>query len=164
MIIRNAPNIESIILERACFRILHLIAENSLKVKNIEIKNLIASDISRSKIGSLQSFKVHGVDNIRSWLLFVRENPSLKCIEINGSKKMFTKTTIKALIEHPNLKHISFRGSLVTMKEVYQRIKMDHGRLKSIRLTVIEGKDFSFNLPGRNEVWNPQCALLDKNC
>lgn len=40
MIIRNGPNIESIILERACFRILNLIAENCLKVEHRDYKSV----------------------------------------------------------------------------------------------------------------------------
>lgn len=162
-----SSDIQSLTLDQATPSILQAISSANSNIQKIVIKSMCSSGTlnhcPKYDFASLKNFSVLGVDNIKTWLKFVCSNPILESVELFSGDRMLTKPTIKALIDHPNLKHISFSGTLPRMKEVYDRMKVDYGRMKSMRLKVNEENcDLSFNFPMNGETWNPVCDLFDK--
>lgn len=161
-----SPNIESLILDQKNSEILNWISNENLKIRELLIESFNSTNCSKLILNSLQKISVNKVENIKNWLTFVCNNPTIEALEINSANKLFTKSAIKTLIEQPNLKHIIIKGNLERMSEIYEKMKINYGKLKSMRLIVDEGHevlgDFLFNFPINGETWSPKCVLLDK--
>lgn len=161
-----SPNIESLILDQKNSEILNWISNENLKIRELLIESFNSKNCSKLILNSLQKISVNKVENIKNWLTFVCNNPTIEALEINSANKLFTKSAIKTLIEQPNLKHIIIKGNLERMSEIYEKMKINYGKLKSMRVIVDEGHevlgDFLFNFPINGETWSPKCVLLDK--
>lgn len=73
------------------------------------------------------------------WLNFVIKNPTieplyLKLLEHNS----ISGAQVGALLVHPSLKNLKIRGTFKQIKDIYDKIKLDYGKLKTLDLRTTE--------------------------
>lgn len=69
---------------------------------------------------------------------------------------------LNELINRTNLKHVECRGWFKVLKNIFGAFKNNYGKLKTLKLSVIDGENLFFKFPEDGSQWKPTCDYFDR--
>lgn len=138
-LLRNCPNLE--ILKVECdpndviAEILPFILTHNPKIKNLLIDCLKIQHLPEVRFRFLKVLHVFLFKNEDYLLSFIRANPMIETLKVKWVyESTFIEKVLHELMDHTNLRHLKFGGKPETMRAIYNQIKGDYKKLRSLEL------------------------------
>lgn len=136
------------------------------KLKSLSIDKMENEIDMDMKFKNLEMFHVYIVDDIEVLLSFIKANPSIATLSCGcPAAKKFTSEVLEKFMNETSLKHLKFESNYETIEAIFNKIKVDYKKLKSLQLTEIHdyrrGTSLTFNFPNDPLKWEGKCDFFD---
>lgn len=170
-ILGNCPNLEvlNVTMDGNGFDLLSFIAINNPKITTLSIKTLKDHTTPEVKFKALKRLQLYEVKNVEFLLTFLRNNSTLETLSIWWiDEDVLQPKDLDVLMNESNLRHLKFMGECETMKAIYDKLKVDYKKLKSLELSVNYGSLTGMpvlycEFPEDVSKWNPRCEYFDNS-
>lgn len=159
-ILRKCPNIERLGLPNLqnIHNFLPYIAINHTILVKLSIKEINPKFVPSVDFPFLSHLEIDSFENVTK---FIARNLSLEILTVKEFSESAKLKDLQGLLNHPNLKHLEFHGYFMVLKSVLDAFRKDYGQLETLKLSVINGKDFFFKFPEDGSQWKPSCDYFD---
>lgn len=135
----NCPNLEVLKVDcdphEVISNILPFIAVENPKLRIMHIDTLKVHHNPEVEFKYLEALHVFFFKNSRYLLAFLRNNPTVKTLKVKWIyDEVFVDEILDALMNTTNVQHLKFGGKPETMKTIYDKVKGDNKKLKSLEL------------------------------
>lgn len=160
-ILKNCPNLEVLRTEINTYSsdILSFIALNNPKLKHLEITSLRAQTESQLKFQFLNYLLVKKLENAEYMISFLKNQPYLETLRVDWvNRDVLTDELLDVLLNQT--KHLYIGGNIKTAAAIFNKIKIDHRKLKSLTMEVRStptGNCYGiveFKFPDHSNDWN----------
>lgn len=164
------PNIERISLaDTDAFvanDVFHLMSVKLGKLSRLSVLNLHESFTGETVFPSLKHYSIRVLNDVNQWKNFISRNETIETLSVGWIKRdQVTAGIINAITDMRNLRHLKFGGRFIASKRIYDAIKSDYKKLRTLQLMVAnydEIKNLSFVFPLNKHLWLPQCPYFDE--
>lgn len=116
--------------------ILPFIAVNNPRLKVLSIDTMKVQKNPDLRFKYLEVLHVFLFKKIAFLVEFLKHNPTIHTLNVKWIyDQIFIDEVLDQLMNETKLKHLKFGGRLETMRAIYDKIKMDSNKLKSIEFT-----------------------------
>lgn len=169
-ILSNYPNVQHISLaDTDAFvanDVFHLMSKKLSKLNHLSVLNLHESFSGNTVFPSLKHFSIRILNNIDQWKTFISQNETIESLNVGWIKRdQFTTDIINEITDLRNLRHLKFGGRFIASKRIYDVIKEDYKKIRTLDLKVAnyeEIKNLKFVFPLNKDLWLPQCTYFDE--
>lgn len=167
----NCPNLESLKAIHDSVGVissnLQFIARHNPKLKALSIETLGAQLKPEVRFGSLKFIHLQHVEDVKVLLSFLGSNSTIETLSVREVvEENLIDEFVEALLGHPNVNYLRLGGSFEAIKKIYDKIKVDYGKLKSLELNLIlengtEVPTAMLKFPDDPANWDVKCEVFD---
>lgn len=133
IILENCPNLKKFKLGDSHSEVINHLTNFCPQL--VDLSLLAVEDVLGDglKFENLKSLKIEYIENADNWLSLVVNSPSIERFEADDE---ITEAAIDVLLEHPMLRHLSFKfpTDVSNARIIFNKLKNDHGHLDSLQL------------------------------
>lgn len=144
----------------------HILSVRLRQLNHLSVLNLHETFAADAVFPSLKHFSIRILNNVAQWKSFITKNASVESLNVGWVKRdQFTPEIIHEITNLPHLRHLRFGGRFIASKRIYDAIKSDYKRLRTLELMVAnyeEIKNLKFVFPLDQRLWLPRCEYFDE--
>lgn len=161
-ILGNCPNVEILQLPFLFnpSELLPFITINNPKLKKLTIFDVRAEIGPEVQFKFLTHLQVESVRHLKFAVNLIENTPSIETLKLQHDG-FVNLGDLNELLNQPSLKHLKLCGSAWMLKKIYDAIKVDYKKLKTLELETADGMKFFFRFPVDSSQWNPNCRYFD---
>lgn len=167
-ILAKCPNLETLNAQHDPMmhipNLLSFIAVHNPKIKCLSLDYLLVAVPSQFK--HLKFLHIETCLNFEFLIAFLRNNASIETLSLSlvEDETVPDEPTIDALLDQPGLQNLRIRACDNTLKAIYNKVKIDYKKLKSLELTMLTRRTIDnilIKFPNDKSEWVPRNNLFD---
>jgi hypothetical protein len=145
---KSFPNVELIQLQGDIGDHINYVAMYNKRLVELQLSSITSQVFDESTFDNLKSIKINCMRNTKAWMSLVDKSPSLRTLNLRlVEDKKILRPEVEFLLRQPCLRNLKLDGEYESIKiNVFDVLKENYGRLKSLDLSLWQADDFEIGL------------------